>query len=92
MVFYALIISAFVLQTNPLKMAVNILFISVGGVTILYSYGIFNLRVMSKPCNPNNLNNENSGSRIGALESVVPSESNLRNLLNNAQNGAGNNP
>lgn len=85
-------ISAYVLQTNPLKMAVNILFITVGGVTILYSYGIFNLRVMSKPCNPNNLNIDNSGLRIGALESVVPSESNLRNLLNSVQNGAGNNP
>lgn len=66
---------AYFIQTANSKLVTLIFFISVGFMTILYTYGIFNLRMLATklPDANNNQADERQGSNA-----VVPSEVNIR--------------
>lgn len=79
-------ITAFFMQVTTLILAADITFIVVGAVTMIYNYGIFNVKGMSmlNEDHPNFAAHNMGGERQhgqnadGALESVLPSEELLR--------------
>ena len=46
-VYLVIIVAAFFIQSNAIIMVAEIAFIIVGAVTMIYSYGIFNINAMS---------------------------------------------
>jgi hypothetical protein len=72
-------ISSFVLKTAVLNLTLQIVFIAVGFIVALYSYGIYNLRLLSYRSSNGSGNNEEDDRVAGRnpnqnFDSVVPSE------------------